>query len=75
MKVSKMAFVSETRTGGTSIISRFAALRGDLKTRYAQHRVYRTTLNELRDLTARELNDMGIGAGDIVRIAREAAYE
>ncbi len=69
-----MAFVTETRTGGTSIFARFAALRSDLLKNYSQYRVYRTTLNELRDLSARELNDMGIGAGDIQRIAREAAY-
>ncbi len=68
-----MAFVTETRTGGT-FFSRIASLRSDLQTRYAQHRVYRTTLNELRDLSPRELNDMGIGTGDIARIAREAAY-
>jgi len=69
-----MAFISEDRTGGATIFSRLAAVRGDLKTRYTRHRVYRTTLNELRDLTARELNDMGIGAGDIARVAHEAAY-
>ena len=70
-----MAFVTETRTGGTSFSSRLASLRGDLQARYARHRLYRTTLNELRGLTTRELNDMGIGAGDIDRIAYEAAYQ
>ena len=70
-----MAFVTETRTGGTTFFSRLASLRVDLQTRYAKHRVYRTTLDELRDLSARELNDMGIGAGDIVRVAYEAAYK
>lgn len=70
-----MAFITESRTGGTSFFSRLATLRVDLQTRYAQNRVYRTTLNELRNLSARELNDMGIGAGDITRIAYEAAYK
>jgi len=35
-------------------------------------RVYRATRNELNSLTDRELNDIGIGRGDIERIAREA---
>jgi len=70
-----MAFVAETRTGGTSFFSRLASLRGDLQARYARHRLYRITLNELRGLSTRELDDMGIGASDIDRIAYEAAYQ
>ena len=69
-----MAFVTESRTGGTSLFARFATLRADFQARQAQKRVYRTTLNELRNLTTRDLLDMGINAGDIERIAYEAAY-
>jgi len=69
-----MAFVTDIRTGGSSFSSRFAALRSDVKHRYGQYQTYRTTLAELNSLTKRELNDIGIGTGDIRRIALEAAY-
>lgn len=70
-----MAFISDDRTGGTTLYSRFANLRSEIANRAARRRLYRTTVNELRSLTQRELHDMGIGAGDITRIAYEAAYK
>ncbi|MEM9434437.1 MAG: DUF1127 domain-containing protein [Pseudomonadota bacterium] len=45
-----------------------------LKQRYAAYQVYRTTLNELRVLTARDLADLGISRSMIRSIALEAAY-
>lgn len=36
--------------------------------------VYRRTLQELRSLSRRELEDKGIGPGMITRVAAEAAY-
>jgi len=34
------------------------------------YRQYRQSLNELSKLTDRELNDIGIGRGDIYRVAK-----
>ena len=44
-----------------------------LKTRYARWRRYSRTLAELSSLSDRELADLGIGRGDIARLARETA--
>jgi len=41
----------------------------------AQYRMYRTTLAELRNLSARELNDLGLNATTIRSVAFEAAYK
>ena len=70
-----MAFVTETRTGGTTFFSRLASLRVDLQTRYAKHRVYRTTFKELNALSSRDLADLGINRTQIKSIAYEAAYK
>ena len=69
-----MAFASDIRTGGMNFSSRLGAFRNDVKTRVGQYRAYRTTLNELRSLSARELNDLGLGHDDLNRIAYEAAH-
>lgn len=39
---------------------------------FAQWRSYRNTVAELNSLSQRELDDLGIGRGDIKRIARQA---
>lgn len=52
-------------------------LRGNtenLRARFAAYRVYRTTLNELRGLSGRELADLGLNRSSLKRIALEAAY-
>ena len=36
---------------------------------------YRKTLNELRDLSDRELSDLGLSRAMLPRIAEQAAYE
>jgi uncharacterized protein YjiS (DUF1127 family) len=46
----------------------------DFVRRYLEHRrAYLRALRELSTFTDRELDDLGIGRGDIDRIAREAA--
>ncbi len=41
--------------------------------RFRRWRRYRDTVRELRNLSVRELDDLGIRPGDIDRLAREAA--
>jgi uncharacterized protein YjiS (DUF1127 family) len=41
--------------------------------RYRRWRRYRDTVRELKNLSPRELNDLGIMPADISRLAREAA--
>jgi uncharacterized protein YjiS (DUF1127 family) len=42
--------------------------------RWRFDRRYRTTVRELRGLTARQLSELGIRPADIQRLAREAAH-
>lgn len=69
-----MAFVTDIRTGGTSLLTRLTTWRAEMRARVEQYKVYRKTRDELNGLSKRELDDIGIGAGDIERIAREAAF-
>jgi uncharacterized protein YjiS (DUF1127 family) len=41
---------------------------------WEDYRMYRATLAELRDLTDRQLGDLGMHRGELKRIAREAVY-
>jgi uncharacterized protein YjiS (DUF1127 family) len=45
-----------------------------LRRAWHDHRAYRATLGELQALSDRELDDAGLGRGDLARIAREAVY-
>lgn len=51
-----------------------AAMIEGLRARFAQYRVYRATLNELRELSNRELADLGLSRSMLKGIALEAAY-
>ena len=68
-----MAFLSQTaaRPGAADRASGFIA---EMKARYAQYRVYRTTLNELQALSDRDLADLGLNRANIQSVAHEAAY-
>ncbi|MGY3439452.1 MULTISPECIES: DUF1127 domain-containing protein [unclassified Marinovum] len=55
-------------------VQRLQAALQAISTRYAQYRVYRTTLRELQSLTARELADLGLNHSEIRRVAYHAAY-
>jgi len=70
-----MAFATETRSTGASIVERIAAYAEEFKTRRAQYRMYRQTVKELSALTARELDDLGVHRSMIQSIAHEAAYK
>jgi uncharacterized protein YjiS (DUF1127 family) len=47
-------------------------LRGTLAERFANYKIYRTTLAELENLSDRDLADLGIHRADIRDVAREA---
>lgn len=70
-----MAHTTDIRPHGAGLMDRFAALRADLAARAARRKLYRTTLNELRQLSDRELSDLGIHRSMINAIAREAALK
>ncbi len=69
-----MADITNTQNAQAGLFHRVAVAIADLKSRYSQYRVYRTTLNELRSLTGRELADLGLHHSEIRRVAYHAAY-
>ena len=59
---------------GSSLRSRFEALRAQMSENAAKRKVYHTTLKELEQCSARDLRDLGIAPSSIRQIAHEAAY-
>lgn len=70
-----MAYYNQTRTdsGIERLLERTAQVFHEAAAAYAKHRVYRTTLNELRALRDRELADLGMHRAALRSIALEAA--
>ncbi|WP_264212998.1 DUF1127 domain-containing protein [Leisingera thetidis] len=46
-----------------------------LMVKFVRYRLYRRTVNELSELTARDLADLGLNRSEIKRVAYQAAYE
>ncbi|SOB98459.1 uncharacterized protein DUF1127 [Rhodobacter sp. JA431] len=65
-----MALATDIRTSDTGLSQVLATVREAL----ARRKVYRQTLSELRSLSERELNDLGMHRSMLTRIALEAAY-
>lgn len=65
-----MALVHDIRNADTGLSGIVAAITEAL----ARRKVYHQTLRELRALSARELQDLGIHRSMITRVAHEAAY-
>lgn len=65
-----MALVQDIRISENG----FATFKARFVEALARRKVYRQTLNELRSLNSRELNDLGLHRSMITRVAHEAAY-
>jgi len=69
-----MAYTTQTHAA-SPILGRIAGTFTDLMERRAKYRVYRQTLNELSELSGRDLADLGISRSNIKSVAYEAAYK
>lgn len=69
-----MANVDHISTGGFSVIETVRRAFAPIVESYSQYRVFKSTYDELSNLTTKELSDIGIGRGDITRVAYDAAY-
>ncbi len=69
-----MAYVNTTRAVQASATDRVSGIFASISAMLARRRVYDRTIRELRQLTDRELSDLGIARSLITEIAREAAY-
>ncbi|SHJ12874.1 DUF1127 domain-containing protein [Wenxinia saemankumensis] len=67
-----MAYATNTTTLGALRTGGFAEFRAALTERWAQHRTYRATFNELSALNDRDLADLGIARSQIRSIALQA---
>ncbi len=69
-----MAYTTQTSASNTGLVQRFAALRASITDALARRRVYKTTMNELSNLSTRDLNDLGIDRSSIRAVSYQAAY-
>ena len=67
-----MATASQTRTPSGTTLG-LGGFRSALSARFASYRAYRRTLDELSQLSDRDLADMGMHRSGIADIARDAA--
>lgn len=56
------------------LFARAVETLNSLRARYAQYKIFRSTLNELQGLSGRELADIGLSRSEVTRVAYEAAY-
>ena len=69
-----MAYVSSKGTATTSVVGRFAEMGRESAEAYRTWRLYRQTFDELRQLSPRELEDLGLNRATLRQAAHEAAY-
>lgn len=69
-----MANLTHTHYADTSLYARAATYVADFQARYAQWKLYRETLAELRSLTNRDLADLGLSRASIHSVAYESVY-
>lgn len=70
-----MTTLSAIHLSDNRLSARLSQLKSQLGAALARRRVYRTTVNELRALSNRELADLGLHRSMIKRIALDAANE
>jgi uncharacterized protein YjiS (DUF1127 family) len=69
-----MAYVNSTRSIDAAIADGVSNAVKNVRERFEQYQVYRTTLRELSALSGRELADLGMHRSQIRSIALDAAY-
>ncbi len=69
-----MTYANSTHSAEIGLGGRFGALVRTVQDRARKRRVYNVTLGELRNLSDRDLMDLGMHRSMIHEVAREAAY-
>ncbi|MFP7673627.1 DUF1127 domain-containing protein [Marivita sp. S0852] len=71
-----MAYQSNiTSTSTQGVTEQVFAYFAELRSKAARRKIYRETLSELRALSSRELDDLGLNRSMLKRVAYQAAYE
>ena len=69
-----MSYASHTHTGRATLTQSIMAALSDMKTRIAQRRSYRQTVNALSQLSEHELADLGLSRSSVHSDAWQAVY-
>ena len=69
-----MAYVASNGTARPSVTTRLAEMARQTAQAYTAWRLYRRTLDELQQLSPRELDDLGLERSGLRATALEAAY-
>lgn len=69
-----MAYISANQTRSLSIIARISDFLATSQKSFADHRLYVRTMSELKSLSNRELNDLGLSRSSLHDIAYQAVY-
>lgn len=69
-----MAYMNTTRTAQATISDRITGAFIAVKAAYQRRRIYDQTLRELRALSDRDLDDLGLHRTMISEIAHQAAF-
>lgn len=69
-----MTQATEHTPARRTLTGRVWAMIDGLSDQYRRYSLYRRTLSELRNLSTRELKDLGIERSMITRLAAETAY-
>ena len=70
-----MAYVQSEAKLKTSFIENFSTGVLNLRNRYKKYRLYSKTVSELRELSGRDLADLGLSRSMIESVAFSAVYE
>lgn len=69
-----MAFTDLSRAVGASLLDRLIATASEMRAAYMRWKLYRRTLSALRDLSNRELTDLGLSRSMLRSVATDAVY-
>ncbi len=69
-----MAFVSTDQPAATTLFNRISTAFGNFQKSQLDNRMFRKTLNELSQLSDRELSDLGLSRSNLYEVAQNAVY-
>ncbi|MEO0676356.1 MAG: DUF1127 domain-containing protein [Pseudomonadota bacterium] len=70
-----MAYANTHTSSRFDLVARVRAVAADAAEAWARYRTYRETLDQLQELTDRELDDLGLSRWSLKDVARQSAYD
>jgi len=69
-----MAFITSHQSAPAPFFDRVSAAISSFRQARRDQRMFRKTLVELRGLSDRELNDLGLSRSNLIEVARDSVY-